>query len=136
MGADKKFFWWAQVLYSTWDESQSSADEPDECRADKGRAEVESSFTERMRNADKALDRHERQQQKRYLMKLKNANFHPSKEARDCSYDLWCGDGQDSYGRALPGLHPLLGVLIVLAAEADVPLADANQVDPDAHVGG
>jgi hypothetical protein len=29
----------------------------------------------------------------------------------------------------------MMGVLIVLAAEADVTLAQTKQVDPDAHVG-
>ena len=45
------------------------------------------------------------------------------------------GDGQEAHGRALPRRHPLVGVLVVLAAEADVALADAQQIDADAHVG-
>lgn len=42
-------------IQKTWDESQRSANEPDESRADKGCAEVECPLAKRMRDADEAL---------------------------------------------------------------------------------
>lgn len=61
------------------------------------------------------------------------------KETKKCApfliQDLGSGDGKDADDCALPRHHPMMGVLIVLAAEADVTLAQTKQVDPDAHVG-
>lgn len=47
---------------------------------------------------------------------------------------LGSGDGQKAHGSALPRRHPLVGMLVVLAAEADVAPADAQQIYSDAHV--
>lgn len=55
----------------TWNETQSESDRPDEGRADKSRTEIEGPLAKRMRDGHKALDGHERQQQKRNLCEPK-----------------------------------------------------------------
>ena len=48
--------------------------------------------------------------------------------------NLGCRDGQDADDCALPWHHPVMRVLIVLAAETDITLAQAQQVNTYAHV--